>query len=159
MKNHLLVSLTFAAALSACGTTANTDAGTDAFAAVVDASTVTTSDAGNDTGAAAPVCAESAFIDLTAAPANDRMIMVQRGTLTFDNPCITIRAGQAVMFMWDFTAHPLAPGNPGGPADASPIAAQTTGSLYTPTFPAAGDFPYYCTRHPGPMRGIVRVVP
>lgn len=154
-------------ALSGCGPAANpNDAGSDAFvASAVDASVGTdaasaTVDAGNDTGPAATACADSAFIDLTGGSANDRMVMVPRGTLTFDNPCITIRAGQAVMFMWDFGAHPLAPGVPGAHhVDPSPIVAQSTGSLYEPTFPTAGDYPYYCTRHTGPMRGVVRVVP
>lgn len=163
MPKTLALTLT-TLALMACGPAATAeDAGNDAFRAVdasVDAASPAMNDAGNDTGAAATACAASAFLDLTGGTANDRMVMVPRGTLTFDNPCITIRAGQAVMFMWDFSAHPLAPGVPGAHhVDPSPIVAQSSGSLYEPTFPTAGDYPYYCTRHTGPMRGVVRVVP
>lgn len=109
-------------------------------------------------------CGEADFVDLSAGAADERMIMVPRGTFTFDNPCITISAGQAVMFMWDFGMHPLqpgvAPGHPGMGAEPSPIVAQTTGALYEVTFAAAGDYPFYCgTHYHSGMYGVVRVVP
>jgi plastocyanin len=108
-------------------------------------------------------CAETAFIDLRAGGPDSRMIMVPRGTNTFDMPCITISAGQAVEFMWDFALHPLAagpvPGTTGGAA-STPIQPQTTGALYTVTFPDAGDYPFYCATHYATgMAGVVRVVP
>jgi len=92
------------------------------------------------------------------------MIMVPRGTTTFDHPCMTISAGQAVMFMWDFSMHPLvagvAPGHTGTGTEPSPIVSQTTGELYEPAFPAAGDYPFHCGTHGhGGMYGVVRVLP
>lgn len=124
-------------------------------------------DAGTDAGGGPPAthdCAEADFVDLTAGAADDRMIMVPRGTYTFDNPCITIRAGQAVMFMWDFSMHPLmagvAPGHPGTSDAPTPIVSQATGVLYEPTFPDPGSYAFYCGNHfHSGMYGVVRVVP
>lgn len=110
-------------------------------------------------------CGDADFIDQTAGTADDRMIMVPRGTTTFDFPCMTIRAGQSVMFMWDFTMHPLAaggvaPGHPGTGTTPSPIEARTSGVVYDVAFPSPGDYPFYCeTHHHSGMVGVVRVVP
>lgn len=93
------------------------------------------------------------------------MIMVPSGTSLFDQPCITIRAGQSVMFMWDFSAHPLAPGvapgHPGTSSEPTPIEPRSTGALFTPVFPGPGDYAYYCSTHfhSNAMYGVVRVVP
>ncbi len=109
-------------------------------------------------------CRESDFVDLTAEPTDERMIMVPRGTFMFDKPCMTIRAGQSVMFMWDFTTHPLvggvAPGHPGAGTEPNPIVSQSSGALYDQAFAAAGDYPFYCGMHfHSGMMGVVRVVP
>jgi plastocyanin len=108
-------------------------------------------------------CAESNFVDQTAGTNNDRMIMTRGTTSAFDYPCMTIRAGQSVIFMWAFSRHPLAPGlapgETGTPSEMSPIAAHNTGSVYTVRFPSAGVFPFFCSVHPGTMKGVVRVVP
>jgi plastocyanin len=157
-------SIVLALALGACS--ASTPA-TDAGPVATDAGPT-----GTDTGASADAggvpalhgCAEADFIDLRAGTPDDRMIMVPTGTLMFDFPCITISAGQAVMFMWDFALHPLAPGvapgRTGTGTEPSPIVAQSTGMLYEPVFPTAGDYPFYCTlHHAGAMVGVVRVLP
>lgn len=109
-------------------------------------------------------CQEADFVDRTTGADDTRMVMVPTGTTEFDPPCMTIRAGQSVMFMWDFSAHPLgvgvAPGHPGTSTTPTPIEPQTTGMLYTVAFPDAGDYAYYCTTHfHSGMLGVVRVVP
>ncbi len=172
MKSRLTLALV-TLSLAACGgSTAADDAGRPADDAAGGAATdAARSDAagdpGGDTGASGSSlhgCAEADFLDLTAGPPDSRMIMVPRGTNTFDFPCITIRAGQAVMFMWDFAAHPLAagvaPSETGTGTEPSPIEPQSTGVLYEPVFPTAGDYPFYCTpHHASGMFGVVRVIP
>lgn len=116
-------------------------------------------------GPATHDCEEADFLDLTAGSDDSRMIMVPTGTTMFDQPCITIREGQSVMFMWDFSMHPLgagvAPGHPGTSTEPTPIEPQTSGSLYTALFPSAGDYAFYCETHfhTDAMYGVVRVVP
>jgi plastocyanin len=154
--------LTLALALVGC---TNTSPGVDGGTPATDTGTPgTDAPAEVDGGGVVAVheCGGSDFVDLTASAPDDRMIMVPRGTFTFDNPCITISAGQAVMFMWDFAMHPLqpgvAPGHPGTGTEPSPIVARTTGALYEVTFPAAGDYPFYCgTHYHSGMYGVVRV--
>ncbi len=116
------------------------------------------------TGAPLHDCAESDFIDLRSGTPDDRMIMVPTGTTMFDMPCVTISTGQEVMFMWDFSMHPLAagvaPGHPGMGTTPTPIQPQTTGMLYTVAFPSEGNYPFYCTTHfHSGMMGVVRVMP
>lgn len=156
--------LALALALAGCG---SSSPGADAGTPGTDAGTAGTDAPAEIDGGGAVVthgCGDSDFVDLTGGTPDDRMIMVPRGTRTLDQPCITISAGQAVMFMWDFAMHPLqpgvAPGHPGTGTEPSPIVAQTSGALYEATFPAAGDYPFYCgvDYHSG-MYGVVRVVP
>lgn len=156
-RQALLLSLL----LGACGSAGGIDSGGGTDAPVIDTGTD-----GVDSGGAVAVhdCAEADFEDLTGGTADDRMIMVPRGTLTFDHPCITIREDQAVMFMWDFAAHPLmagvAPGHPGESDLPTPITAQTTGALYEVAFPDPGNYAFYCGTHfHSGMYGVVRVVP
>lgn len=109
-------------------------------------------------------CGDADFVDRSEGTEDSRMIMVPRGTTRFDFPCMTIRAGQAVMFMWDFASHPLAPGvapgRTGSGTEPSPIEARTSGTLYTPTFATPGDYPFHCTfHHESDMVGVVRVLP
>lgn len=170
MKTSYALPLIFLA-MTACGEseTATRDAATAIDSSTPTDAGVAAGDAGRvvDEGvepAALHDCRESDFVDLTAAPADARMIMVPRGTFTFDNPCMTIRAGQAVMFMWDFSTHPLvagvAPGHAGVGTEPNPIVAQSSGTLYEQAFAAAGEYPYYCDMHfHSGMMGVVRVVP
>ena len=103
------------------------------------------------------------YVDQTMGTSNDRMIMTRGSTNTFDYPCMTIRAGQSVMFMWTFSRHPLAPGVAPGASgtapDMTPILPHNTGTLYTVRFPTTGIYPFYCTAHPDAMKGAVMVVP
>ena len=171
MSRRLALALALALTVSACGsTTGGTDGGpgpgTDTGGSADTGGGADTS-GGTDTGPVGPPvhdCAEADFEDLTAGTSDDRTIMVPAGTFVFDSPCITIRAAQAVRFMWDFSMHPLAggvaPGHPGTSSEPNPIVAQTTGALYEPTFPTAGNYPFYCATHfHSGMMGVVRVVP
>ncbi|MBX7191951.1 MAG: hypothetical protein K1X94_07835 [Sandaracinaceae bacterium] len=151
-----------------CGGGDATDAsvGRDAPSAPDAPSATDAASSSDDTGAVAALhgCEEGDFQDLRSGPPDSRMVMVPRGTLTFDNPCITISVGQSVMFMWDFAAHPLAPGVAPGMSgtgtEPSPIEPQSSGALYEPAFPAPGVYPYYCTlHHASGMVGVVRVEP
>ena len=102
----------------------------------------------------------SKFLDLTKGTANDRMIMIS-GT-KFDYPCMTISAGQSVMFMWNLATYPLEPGlapahenDPAG-ATPSPITEKTSGAIATIKFPTGGMYPYYVKGHPT-LTGVVEV--
>lgn len=165
LRNAWMV-LSCLALASACGgsTSGGNDAGSGSDVGT-DAGSV--ADAGPpDTGAAPALhdCAESDFVDVRGGTQDDRMIMVLNGTTMFDYPCMTISAGQSVMFMWDFGTHPLtpgvAPGHPGTGTEPSPIQAQSSGVVYTPAFATAGNYPFYCANdfHSG-MMGVVRVLP
>jgi plastocyanin len=164
MSRHRHAVLLSMMLIVACGSApGGTDSGPDPG---TDAPVVDTSTGGVDSGGVAAVhdCAEADFEDLTGGTADDRMIMVPRGTFTFDHPCITIREDQAVMFMWDFAAHPLmagvAPGHPGESDLPTSITAQTTGALYEVAFPDPGNYAFYCGTHfHSGMYGVVRVVP
>lgn len=156
--------LALALALAGCG---SSSPGADAGTSGTDTGTPGTDappELDSGTIVATHECTGSDFVDLTGGTPGERMIMVPRGTSMFDQPCITISAGQAVMFMWDFTMHPLepgvAPGHPGTGDEPNPIVAQTTGVLYEQTFPTVGDYPFYCgTHYHSGMYGVVRVVP
>src|SRR6185369_6086125 len=108
MKLRALWMMMASLSLVACGgsTSPGNDGGVDS--GTPDAGSV--ADAGPpDTGVAPALhgCAESDFVDVRSGTQDDRMIMVLNGTTTFDYPCMTISAGQSVMFMWDFAVHPL----------------------------------------------------
>lgn len=107
-------------------------------------------------------CTAAMYVDQTGGTANDRMIMTQGTSNAFDYPCMTIRAGQGVMFMWAFSRHPLAPGLAPGEAgmapDMTPITPFNTGSVHTITFRTPGLYPFYCTAHPSTMKGVIQVL-
>ena len=87
--------------------------------------------------------------------------------LAFSPKCLGIAAGQSVTFFGDttqgstFFVHPLRPGGANGSdpgAAGNPIVAQSGGSTYTVTFPAAGTYGYFCLSHEGMgMYGAVQV--
>lgn len=107
-------------------------------------------------------CRPDLYVDQTEGTASARMIMTRGTTNTFDFPCMTIRAGQSVQFMWAFSRHPLAPGLAPGEAgtapDTTPIVPFSTGSVHTIRFPTPGFYPFYCSVHPGTMKGVVQVL-
>jgi plastocyanin len=169
--------------LSACGSSESTpatsaDAGTaDAGStpdvpAPVDVATVTDTPSATDLGAPAEAdsgavaalngCTSDLYVDQTGGTASDRMIMTRGSTNTFDFPCMTIRAGQAVQFMWAFSRHPLAPGLAPGEAGAeppsTPIQPFSSGTVHSITFRAPGFYPFHCTNHPGAMKGVIQVL-
>jgi plastocyanin len=174
MKSSMTTFATSACVMLAMATTGceststpGTDASTGGSDSGTDASTAVDAQAAVDAPMASTAlhgCDEADFVDRTTGPADSRMIMVPRGTNTFDFPCMTIRAGQAVMFMWSFGPHPLAPGvapgETGEGTEPSPIEPQTMGALYEPVFETPGTYPFYCTSHAaGGMVGVVRVIP
>jgi len=125
-----------------------------------------TPDAPADGGAEVPLlndCRASDYEDRTADAAG--RTVVPRGSTGYTPRCLIVRAGQSVTFEMDFAAHPLVPGVPHGSSvgATSPnlIEARSTGTMaYTVTFPGAGYFPFYCSRHGHVgMAGVVRVIP
>jgi hypothetical protein len=105
-------------------------------------------------------CASSDYVDASTGSSDGRMIMVSSGK--FDKPCMIIATGQSVMFMWDFSMYPLAPGlSPTHSTDMpgttpTPIMAQSTGQSTTTAFPSAGFYPFYVSNSTG-MAGVVEV--
>ena len=49
------------------------------------------------------------YMDMSKGTDSDRMIMMNQAG-AFDMPCMTIVAGQSVMFMWDLAMDPISPG-------------------------------------------------
>ncbi len=80
--------------------------------------------------------------------------------------CLTVSAGARVLFraLPDFGNHPLFAGTVNGSTatidPTSPIGTITSGPERAVTFPAPGEFPYYCDFHfQQGMLGSVQVVP
>lgn len=134
------------------------DAATD-VPTVSDVPTVT------DVGAAVPMlndCTGAMYVDRSATDA-ERTVR-PRGSTGYTPRCVTIRAGQSVVFEMSFTAHPLVPGIPHGPTagatSPNPIAAQSAGTTYTVLLQDAGYYPFYCRTHGHVgMAGVIRVLP
>jgi plastocyanin len=96
----------------------------------------------------------TAFTDATAFGASRTIRFGDSLGNAYDQKCLAISAGQSVTFSGSFQAHPLRPGlapsQRGGPDAGSPnnpISNQDNGSTYSPTFPTAGTYPYYCSAH------------
>ncbi len=109
-------------------------------------------------------CDSSTAVDKTASTSTT---VTFGDTLVYDPACIRIKAGSSVTFMGDFGVHPLQGGTVSGspkPDAASPIkltmGSADGGMSAAFTFPAAGNFGYYCTVHGSiGMKGAVFVVP
>ncbi|HVV87946.1 MAG TPA: plastocyanin/azurin family copper-binding protein [Kofleriaceae bacterium] len=106
-------------------------------------------------------CVADTAVDLTADDANRT---IQFASFLYAPPCVMIRAGQTVTWTGDFSEHPLTPGAivEGTPTDqpGNPIPPTDTGTSASVTFPATGDYGYYCAHHFGTgMMGAVYVVP
>lgn len=164
MTKHAVVLLALAT-LSACNPSAPADAGPPADAAL-DSTSAADSGPTEDVGPVTSLngCSDARFVDRSTGTADDRMVMVPLGTTSFDQPCLSIRAGQSVMFMWDFTEYPLVPGvapsQTGAGTEPTPIAERRTGDSYTVSFANAGDYPYYSPgTYAAGMLGVVRVLP
>lgn len=115
-------------------------------------------------------CADSAFVDRSAAGASRVVGFGGFGgstTFGYAPACITIAAGQSVTFSGGTTAnfgmHPLGPGRNGDPTAGSPgnpVPRMADGNVreITVNFPSAGTFPYICETHAAAgMAGVVRV--
>ena len=159
---------------AACAGTTGTDAGntpdvlvdTGTSVDVVTSTDSASDDASSNDADTTPVinaCTSDVYMDMSTGTAGDRMIMLN-GAHQFDMPCMTINAGQAVMFMWAFSSYPIAPGvapshasDPPG-ASPSPIQPHMSGSVYTVTFPTAGFYPFYVVGHDASgLMGVIQV--
>ena len=146
------------AAAPGCGGSSSTDGGNTQ----VPADMATASDLSMPAGNTMNGCGPDDYVDQTMGSDSDRMIMTTNAG-TFDYPCMTILAGQAVEFMWRFATYPLEPGlapsHAGDKAgtEPTPIASHKTGSLYTVTFPNPGFYPFYVPGHDG-LVGVVQVL-
>lgn len=137
------------------GTSQDTGTGTDGAvpACTADFAGCVEADAGVDGGAAQ-------FVDNGAADA-----MIDFGGsvgLAYSPKCLKIKAGQKVMWMGDFSFHPLSPAacNPSG---GDTIPATSSGTSTTVTFTKTGTYGYYCQVHGAPggsasaMNGVIVV--
>lgn len=119
----------------------------------------------SDAAVALNGCTEAMFVDRTAAGA-ERVIGFggarTSGPFTYAPRCLTVAAGQTVVFEGSFNAHPLSPGTAPGALTAgspnNPIPRMATTSALMVMFPAAGNYPYFCEVHyAAGMNGVVRV--
>lgn len=171
MSTRPLLTFALCASLTACASANPTINDAAAEAAVdtgVGAAPDVTSAADAASDASAPSfptlndCAEAEYVDLTAPMA--ARTVVPMGSTGYTPRCLTIAAGQSVTFSMDFTVHPLAAGiahgSSVGASSPNPIAAQTTGSMYSAQFATPGFYPFKCSTHQHVgMAGVVRVVP
>lgn len=69
----------------------------------------------------------------------------------YDPACITISAGQNVVFKGNFVGHNLEGGTATAgaltPDASSPIPTTKSGAEVSVPFPTAGSYPYYCIQH------------
>lgn len=105
-------------------------------------------------------CNTADFVDRTAAGAIRTVTFGTAGN-TYSPKCITIAAGQSVMFSGMFGSHPLRPGvgaNATAGSPNNPITVTSAGATASFTFPTAGTYPYNCQFHDaGGMNGVVKV--
>lgn len=108
-------------------------------------------------------CTGGKYMDMSTGSDSNRMIMMMQSG-GFDMPCMTIAAGQSVMFMWDFTQYAISPGvapsHSGDPAGTmpNPIQLHSTGSTYMVQFPTAGFYPFYVAGHDtSGLLGVIQV--
>jgi hypothetical protein len=107
-------------------------------------------------------CSADKYMDMSKGTETDRMVMINMSG-AFDMPCMTIAAGQSVMFMWDLATYPIAPGvapsHTGDPTGTTPnvIAMRSTGMVYTVMFPSAGFYPFYVPGH-DMLAGTIQVL-
>jgi plastocyanin len=104
-------------------------------------------DAGAPNGPVLNGCSQ--YVDRTADAAS-RTLVWSFSIANAPERCITIKAGQTVIFQGDHTVHPLAA--KGGDA-TTPIT-----NVADVKFATAGTFGYVCSNHPS-MTGVVYVLP
>ena len=144
------------AALIACSSSSSSDNSSGGTTSEAGAETSTGAEAGGaDAADAAPVEVNACktFVDRTAAGAS-RNITWDFPVSTAPERCMTIKVGEAVTFMGDFTLHPLMAGGGDSPNPFSMVDT-TTGKV---TFAKAGLYGFACGNHPS-MIGAIQVVP
>jgi len=106
-------------------------------------------------------CEADAYEDRTEDGA-ERVIAIARDGLTFTPKCMTLAAGQSVVWEGNLSAHPLAPGNPSDERAGSPdnpIEPTSSGDSVEFRFEKPGIYPYYCSVHAfGTGQGMAGVV-
>ena len=80
------------------------------------------------------------------------------GGTTFTPDPVFIAPGDTVEWTWDFGGHSVTSGTPAVPDGMFDSGLQAAGFIFSFTFPSAGTFPYFCTRHGAMMTGTVNVV-
>ncbi|MGQ0506783.1 MAG: cupredoxin domain-containing protein [Myxococcaceae bacterium] len=108
-------------------------------------------------------CTAAAYTDRSGAQ-DDRTIGFG-GTnaspaLGFSPKCLTVAAGQSVIFKGSFSTHPLRSGEYMGTRGSTPnpVPSQSTGNAdLTVAFPTAGLYPYLCESHVPAMVGVIQV--
>jgi plastocyanin len=169
MRSSLAITIALATLANACGGDDGGDTPTDDAGAVdapgdgpspIDAAIDAAVDAAVD---ARPItglnnCSVAMAADRTE-PQAPRTVSFNAGV--YSPACLKIKVGQAVTWSGDLGVHPLRPGQfGGGNQPGNPITATSSGSSLMVTFPAAGDFGYYCDTHgPGGMMGAIFVIP
>ncbi len=117
---------------------------------------------GGSSGAELNGCKDSDYSDASDG-GSINIEVAPGGALEYSPACLIIKAGQKVIFTGNLAFHPLEPGTSDDPKAGSPnnpIVATESGQSAEFTFPAAGDYPYYCGVHVSlGMAGVVRVVP
>jgi plastocyanin len=96
-------------------------------------------------------CQPNQYVDRTA-PGAVRQLTWDFGVNTDPAHCMQVRTGQTVLWVGDFSTHPL--GVPDNDT-SNPIFFHNNGSV---TFNAAGTFGYECKAHPTIMFGAIKVV-
>jgi plastocyanin len=77
---------------------------------------------------------------------------------TFSPDPVFIAPGDTVEWVWDASGHSVTSGTVPVPDGMFDTGLQSAGFIFSFTFPSAGTFPYFCTRHLAMMTGTVNVV-
>lgn len=99
-------------------------------------------------------------IALLFQTANATTITVHVGAgagTTFTPDPVLLQPGDTVEWTWDFGGHSVTSGTPTAPDGLFDTGLQSAGFMFSHTFPSAGIFPYFCTRHGAMMTGTVNV--
>src|SRR5205085_11126301 len=77
------------------------------------------------------------------------------GSMSFDPDPVTIQAGDTVNWIWGSSNHSVRSGTPSQPTNTFSSGTHNTQFSFQHTFPAAGNFPYYCEVHTFSMTSSV----
>jgi glucose/arabinose dehydrogenase len=79
------------------------------------------------------------------------------GSMSFNPDPVSIQVGDTVQWVWDSSNHSVRSGTPAQPTNVFSSGIHNPSFSFSHTFPAAGDFPYYCEVHLSAMTGTVQV--